>query len=522
MRTFWLVFIFIGIGPSVCISGQDIIVDNGYSKLFYPNGRISSEGLMRNGKPDGFWKSYYPTEVIKSAGNRRNHLLDSIWVFFNEAGDTLQKVSYVMGKKNGYTLGYNVEHLIDPMNRGKVIAKELYVNDKREGFSFYYYASGQLKEEVQFLNNKRNGTTRKFDENGVLVMIEIFKNGLLLEREKINRKDEDGLKQGVWKSYYPNGSIKIEESYKNDLLTGVYKEYTEDGNIKILLQYAKGMLIEEKDSVAMEIEIRNKYDSEGNLSYTGAFRKNVPVGIHRIYDPTGKVVNAFLYSELGTTLGEGILTNDGKKEGEWKYYDEDGSVQSKGSYTNNLLNGAWKYFYGTGNIEQEGVYKNGRANGLWQWYYKNGDLKREEEFYEGREEGIYVEYDTLGVVIVSGSYFDGQKEGEWFYKVGDYSEKGKYVGDLKDGKWQAFDSSGKLKYQGYFIQGNPDGEHVFYYSSGQIKEINYYVMGIAEKNWKKFDENGLLLLTITYKDNKEYRINGEKIDFGVDSIKLIQ
>ena len=82
--------------------------------------------------------------------------------------------------------------------------------------------------------------------------------------------------------------------------------------------------------------------------------------------------------------------------------------------------------------------------------YGNGimkmvDLKREEEYYEGRAEGIYVEYDTVGAVMVSGKYFDGQKEGEWFYKVGDYTEKGKYVGDLKDGKWQAFYTDGKLE-----------------------------------------------------------------------------
>jgi antitoxin component YwqK of YwqJK toxin-antitoxin module len=93
---------------------------------------------------------------------------------------------------------------------------------------------------------------------------------------------------------------------------------------------------------------------------------------------------------------------------------------------------------------------------------------------------------------------------------------------LKDGKWQAFYSNGQLKYEGNFVQGNPDGEHTFYYSNGQVKEINYYTMGISEKNWKKFDENGILLLTVTYKDNREYRINGEKVEFAAEDIKLIQ
>jgi antitoxin component YwqK of YwqJK toxin-antitoxin module len=508
--------------PLVYISGQDITTDNGYNKLFYPNGKVSSEGLMHDGIPDGFWKTYYPSGIIKSAGNRRNHLLDSVWIFFNESGDTVQKINYIMGKRNGYTIGYNFQPSMDPMNRGRIIAKELYVNDKREGISYYYYPNGQLKETVQYLNNKRNGIAREFDENGILITIQTYKNSVLTEREKVNRKDEKGLKQGVWKTFYPNGSLKSEIDYMDDLINGTYKEYDEEGNIKVLLQYAKGLLIEEKDTSAMEIEIRNKYDNEGNLTYSGSYRKNIPVGIHRIYNIDGNVVNAVLYSNQGTKIGEGIITNEGKKEGAWKYFNAEGSVHSNGSYTNNLLNGAWKYFYGDGKTEQTGVYKNGKTNGLWEWYYKNGNLKREEEFFEGKEEGIYVEYDTLSEVIVSGKYFDGQREGEWYYKVGDYSEKGKYVADLKDGKWQSFYSDGKLKYEGNFIQGNPDGEHVFYYPNGKIKEINYYVMGICEKNWKRFDENGLLLLTITYKDNKEFRINGEKVDFAEYDIKLFQ
>jgi uncharacterized protein len=508
--------------PFIYLYGQDIITDNGPNKLFYPNGKISSEGLMRNGKPDGFWKTYYPSGIIKSAGNRRNHLLDSVWVFFNEAADTLQKVSYVLGKRNGYTIGFYAQLVGDPMNRGKVLSRELYVNDKREGISKYFYSNGVLKEEVPYVNNKRNGKALEYDEKGLLISIETYNNGFLVEREKINRKDEKGLKQGVWREYYANGRIKLEHNYQDDLLNGSYKEYDEDGKIKVLLQYNAGLLVEEKDTSSMEIEIREKYDNDGNLIYSGSYRKDVPVGIHRMYDKGGKVVDAVLYNDAGSKLGEGIITNEGKKEGSWKYFYEDGSLRAGGNYINNLQNGSWNYYFTNGKTEQEGDYKNGKTNGLWRWYFSNGGLKREEEYYDGREEGIYIEYDTLGEVIVNGHYFDGQKEEEWVYKVGDYSEKGKYVADLKDGKWQAFYKDGKLEYEGNYIQGNPDGEHIFFYNNGQVKEINYYVMGIAEKNWKKYDENGLLLITITYKDNREYRINGEKIDFSSEDIKLIQ
>jgi antitoxin component YwqK of YwqJK toxin-antitoxin module len=518
--TFLAALVLFSIGTLV--EAQEAIQD-GLTKIYYPNGKVSSEGLMRNGKPDGFWRTYYPSGIIKSAGKRTNYLLDSVWVFFNESADTIQKVNYVMGKRNGYTYGYSIrKNNNDPMSRGRIVSKELYVNDKKEGPSYLYHPNGQTKEESFYTNNKRNGFTREYDEKGTIIMVSNYKNGFLLEREKQNRKDENGLKQGLWRTYFDNGRPRTEAFFLDDLLTGTYKEFEENGNIKVLLQYANGNIIEEKDTVAMDIEIRNEYDNEGNLIKSGSYRESVPVGIHRTYDKNGKVIDAILYDNNGIKTGQGIITNEGKKEGDWKYFYRERRISATGKYSNNLQTGNWKYFYLDGKTEQTGNYKQGKTDGLWQWFYSDGSLKREEEYYEGLPEGIYIEYDTLGQTLVNGKYFDGQKEEEWIYKVGDYTEKGRYVADLKDGVWKAYYSNGKLKYEGSYIQGNPDGEHFFYYPNGQLKETNYYLMGISEKNWKKYDENGMLVLTITYKDNREYRINGEKVAFDEADIKLIQ
>lgn len=504
-----------------CLKGQEVN-DNGYTKFFYPNGKVSSEGTMRNGKPDGYWKSYYPSGIIKSEGKRLNYLLDSTWVFYNETGDTLQKVEYILGKRNGYTVEFGASVSSDPMHRNRILSRELFVGDKKEGFSYVYHPNGRIKEEIHYVNNKKEGYSKEYDSEGLLITLMNFKNGFLIEREKLNRKDESGLKQGTWREYYVNGGIKSEANYSEGILNGSVKEFDEQGNLKMILQYAKGALVEEKDTAALDIEVKNSYDPEGYLSYSGSYRNSIPVGIHRKYDKAGKVIDGFLYDQNGVKTGEGIITNEGKKEGDWKYFFNDGSIRSSGKYSNNLETGTWNYFYSNGKKEQNGSFKQGKADGLWQWFYENGDIKREEEFFEGKSEGIYVEYDTVGQVITSGKYFDGQKEEEWIYKVGDYTEKGKYVGDLKDGKWEAFYADGTLKYEGNYIQGNPDGEHRFYYPNGKLKEVNYYIMGIGEKNWRKYDENGLLLLTITYKDNKEYRINGEKIEFAEHDVRLIQ
>jgi len=80
--------------------------EDGYQVYKYPNGTVSSEGMIKNGKPEGYWRSYYVTGVIRSEGRYTNFMLDSIWVFFDQAADTTEKINFLFGKKNGYYYKY--------------------------------------------------------------------------------------------------------------------------------------------------------------------------------------------------------------------------------------------------------------------------------------------------------------------------------------------------------------------------------------------------------------------------------
>ena len=50
-RIFLTVLIFI---PALLTAQQNAQLQDGYQQFRYPNGNISSEGYIRNGKPDGF------------------------------------------------------------------------------------------------------------------------------------------------------------------------------------------------------------------------------------------------------------------------------------------------------------------------------------------------------------------------------------------------------------------------------------------------------------------------------------
>ncbi|MCE5347941.1 MAG: hypothetical protein LLG13_16865 [Bacteroidales bacterium] len=513
-----IIIIVIILFCNICSAQENGILKDGYTVFKYPNGSVSSEGLIKNGKPEGFWKSYYVTGIKKSEGKRTNFFLDSIWVFFDQAGDTTEKINYLYGKKNGWYYKYRK----DPFKGIYVWSKELYVNDKREGTAFNYFLDGKIQQTITYNSGKKEGISKEFDNEGNIITLLEYNNDFLISREKINRTDSKGLKQGDWKEFYPGGGVKSEKSYKDDLLHGYYKEYDNRGKLVLAMLYENGSIVKSKIEDEPDIEIKNKYNQNGKLIYSGPYRNNVPVGIHREFSIDGKVINAFIYNDNGLLLSEGVVDEAGRRNGKWKDLYPNGKVQDEGQFTDNRRSGLWKFYNQSEKIEQKGSYNNGRPDGLWTWYYDNGSVLKEEEYFQGQRDGLCTQYSVSGEIIEQGQYSDGEKNGEWKYKSGDYKEEGKYITGLKEGIWKSYYPDGKLKSKGNYAQGNPDGQQIIYFDNGKVMEEQYYDMGIKEKSWKKYNENGVPILVITYKNDVEKSINGVRIKLPESESKLIK
>jgi antitoxin component YwqK of YwqJK toxin-antitoxin module len=514
--------LFINIILTFCVSGlfaQGTETDkDGFHQFKYPNGVISSEGIIKDGKPEGYWKSYYVTGVKKSEGKRTSFLLDSLWLFYDQAGDTTEKISYLLGKKNGYSLKYKKEPLVGLY----VWSRELFAGDRKEGTGFIYFPDGKVQQAISYNSGKKEGLSKEFDENGNIVVLLEYNNDFLISREKINRSDSKGLKQGLWIDFFPNGTKKCEKTYKDDQLYGYYKEYDMRGNLVLTMLYENGAIVKSRVEDEPDVEIVNKYDDNNKLIYSGPYRSKVPVGVHREYGANGKVSNSFIYNDNGLLLSEGIVDEAGNRNGRWKDLYADKTTEAEGTYTDNRKTGIWKFYNPSGKMEQTGSFNNGRPDGLWKWYYDNGAILREEEYFQGQRDGTFTEYSATGDVISQGQYSDGEKNGDWKSKTGNLSEEGKYILGLKDGMWKSYYPTGKLRFKGSFVQGNPDGQHMWYFEDGKPKEEQYYRNGLRQKTWKKFNEDGVAIMTITYKDDVEIIINGVKINLPESSTKLIK
>ena len=335
---------------------QNEINPDGENKFYFDNGKVSSEGYMRNGKPDAYWKTFYSTGVLKSEGNRKNFQLDSLWKFYGEDGKIATEITYINGKKEGYTNKYN--------DKGVLISSENFIADSKQGFSNYYYDTGELKNKITFVDNKEEGPGFEYDKDSIIITLIEYKKGYIVKQEKINRKDKQGFRQGVWKAFYENGNIKTEGRYVNDKKNGYFKEYDAIGNLKSTFKYINGELQEEAEEL-VALDIQTAYYSNGKIKSSGSYKNGKPEGVHQEYSSKGEIIASKVYAD-GYLAGEGILDESAVKQGIWKEYYPNGQLRSEGKYENGKRIDEWTFYHLNGKIEQKGKYIKGeRPTGLW-------------------------------------------------------------------------------------------------------------------------------------------------------------
>lgn len=502
---------------SVFCQNQNSESNKVYQIFYHPNGNISSEGILNNGKPDGLWKSYYVDGSLKSIGQRLYGLLDSVWIFYTNDSLIKEKISYLNGKKNGYYYSFNFFKNKDSITISYIEKKELYLNNVKSGLSTYYSNNGLINKTVFYKNGKRNGITKEYDKHGNLVTVINYKDGREISRDVINRMN-DSLKVGIWKEFYDNGRLKRELNYSDGKLHGLIKEYDLIGELILSHRYVNGILIDSIVDIEQEIDIVEKFynlrDSTGEFikRSSGGFINGIPVGVHRTYDSLGRVNSSILYDSEGNIIGKGIVDIEGNKVGDWFYYYKNGNIKSVGKYKNNKRFGFWKYYFINKRVEQQGSFLNGKPSGDWKWYFETGNLQREEYYIDGKEEGEAFEYDEFGNVIINGFYLEGLKEGKWFFDFEFHTEKGNFSNGLRNGEWTYYYKNGNIYFIGSFINDLENGYHFYYYKNGQLKEKRYYLFGRKDSNWEYYDYYGSLLKILTFDNNILIKIDGLSVE----------
>ena len=437
--------------------------------------------------------------------------MDSLWKFYDNNGKIVTEINYLKGKKDGIKRSWDAD--------GHIVSEENYSADIKQGLDFTYFppddstqTKGKIKMKIPFDKGKENGTAYEYDKEGNIISILEYSYGVLKKQERINRTDKSGEKQGTWKDFYSDGKVKSEINFQNGKKTGYAKTFSETGSLANIDKYVGDSIQKEAPEITTKLEVRNEYYEDGSVKKTGTYLYGVAEGTHKEYSPEGKITGAKVYHE-GNLIGEGLIDEAGNKQGAWLEYHPDGKIKAKGNYINGVKTGEWVFYYPNGKVEQKGLYdKKGRPQGLWQWFYDSGKLLREENYLNGKREGTLTEWSDTGAVITKGEYIDGMKEGKWFFQIQDYREEGMYKNDQKDGPWESyFVDNNQVRFAGKFVEGLPDGKHTYFFHDGKINEEGKYIIGNKDGKWDYYNPDGTILITITFKNDREIKFDGTKI-----------
>lgn len=485
------------------IFSQDTVKTDGYQVFYYSNGNKSSEGIMKGGQPEGYWKTYYENGALKAEGNRKNFELDSLWKFYDVKGNLKVSITYKNGIQNGKRTTYLPDRVVE----------ENFVNNIKQGVSKEFYLSGKLLKTTFYKNGLEDGYSVSYAEDGRIIELDKYQSGFLKNRQYINRIDENGLKTGIWKEFYPGDDYitKSEIPYRKDIIDGYCKYYNKEGNLESIQKYVNGILIIDPPELA-EYELKTDYYPDGSIKTVGSYKDGIAEGVRREYSQEGKITQAYSMHQ-GRIIGKGIIDENGLKQGPWQEFYLTGRLQAEGSYTNDEKTGLWKYYFENGILEQIGAYDSkGLAKGEWKWYYPNKQLRRVENFYEDINQGEMVEYASDSTIMLKGTYVDGRREGPWLQNVNGYRDKGDYLDDVREGYWKSYYPNGNLYFEGKYVDDYPDGVQIWYYENGNIMEKGSYSMGLKNGEWRYFGEDGKLFITVEYSQGIEIKYDSKKIE----------
>lgn len=171
-----------------------------------------------------------------------------------------KEISYANNIREGETKIYDsVGHL------QKTI---LYSENLMDGEAKVFYPSGKVVEKYSNKDNKRNGDYLKFDTTGTIITMSNYENGFLRSEVIINRFDNSGQKNGLWREFYDNGKVQWEGKYSHGKLNGVVKKYKETGGLKEITKFEEGKLDEAAEEIIF-IELKQKINTDGSLLVGG-------------------------------------------------------------------------------------------------------------------------------------------------------------------------------------------------------------------------------------------------------------
>jgi uncharacterized protein len=171
-------------------------------------GRIIGKGIIdENGLKQGQWIEYFITGQLKAEGFYKDNIKIGLWKYYFENGNLEQ-----IGAYDNKGLSKGEWKWFYPNNNLRRI--ESFFEDINQGEMIEYASDSSIMVRGNFVDGRKEG-----------VWIENI-NGFKTEGEYL-----DDVREGNWKTFYPNGNPYSEGKYIDDYADGIHIFYFENGNI---------------------------------------------------------------------------------------------------------------------------------------------------------------------------------------------------------------------------------------------------------------------------------------------------
>lgn len=193
------------------------------------------------------------------------------------------------------------------------------------------------------------------------------------------------------------------------------------------------------------------------------------------------------------------------------YYYDGFSIQAEYTLKNGLLNGTLKSYYQNGNLKKTGNYINGKENGLFKEYNEDGSINIEYSMKDGEMNGAFKTYYENGQVKKTGGFLNGKQNGKFY----EYAENGwldaeyTMLNDELNGTLTIYNQNKKYEEKQY-TNGALNGQYKKY-----IYNDDGNLFLIQNGQYENELENKIWTLSIIEENNKQRVLNSTTYENGV-------
>ncbi|MCC7051015.1 MAG: toxin-antitoxin system YwqK family antitoxin [Bacteroidia bacterium] len=253
-------------------------------------------------------------------------------------------------------------------------------DSKKSGMWKQFFASGKIKNEITYANNRPNGYARMYFENGNIMEEGMWDNNRWVgtykqyyESGKVYydwNYNNQGKREGEQKYYYESGKTMIEGNWKEGKENGSVKEYYENGTLKAERVFNDGSIDIAASKEYAETGAAHALDGVALPAATkGTTKTATTVKIETVKE-TAKPV-----TETKTTSATETTTSNVTQPQKHTIVSNDLGIVSDGY--NKLYNSKKQ-------VDKEGVFKGGKLWDGFQLEYSGVDVVKVKVYKDGK------------------------------------------------------------------------------------------------------------------------------------------